>query len=147
VARQRENNGRRRCGSSEGHADARSNLQLHENGCISHWRPPPKGTQTRLCNAYARLHALRDVARAATRRDLLITAAALAFPRGGTNRASVLLGVEREQLFARSPGTWVLSVHYRDQTRKALTREELDTCKTEARDLRLFGGGDELDLW
>jgi predicted ATPase len=88
------------------------------------------------------LQHLRDAARTARRsaarlldRDLLIVAAALAFLRGDTHRASVLLGVERERLSARSPGTWAVYIHYRDQTRKALTREELDICKAEARDL------------
>jgi hypothetical protein len=87
---------------------------------------------------------LFDAARAVRRtqtqlldRDLLITAAALAFWRGDIHRASVLLGVERERLFARSPGSWVLYTHYRDQTRKALSREELDACKAEARELTI----------
>src|SRR5262249_6053968 len=90
------------------------------------------------------LQHLRDAARTARRsparlldRDLLITAAALAFLRGDTHRASVLLGVERERLSARSPGTWALYIHYRDQTRKTLTREELDTYKAEARNLTI----------
>jgi predicted ATPase len=88
------------------------------------------------------LQYLRDSARAARRsparlldRDLLIAAAALAFLRGDTHRASVLLGVERERMFPRSPGCWALYIHYRDLARKALTREELDTCKAEARNL------------
>jgi predicted ATPase len=117
-------------------ADARSNLQRHEQWLYLSLAAAAEGHPDQA------LQHLRDAARTARRsparlldRDLLIVAAALAFLRGDTHRASVLLGVEREQLFARSPGTWALYIHYRDQCRKALTREDLDTCKIEARDL------------
>jgi hypothetical protein len=58
---------------------------------------------------------------------------ALAYRRGDPHRACVLLAVERDSLFTRSPATWALNKHYRDQTRVALTREELDFCTAEAR--------------
>jgi hypothetical protein len=117
-------------------ADPRSGLERHEQRLFLSLAAAAKGHPDQA------LQHLRDAARNARRnparlfdRDLLITAAALAFLRGDTHRASVLLGVERERMFARSPGTWALYIHYRDQTRQALTREELDTCKTEARTL------------
>jgi predicted ATPase len=117
-------------------ADARSELGRHERRLYLSLAAAAEGHPDQA------MQHLRDAARAARRstaqlldRDLLITAAALALLRGDTRRASVLLGVERERLFARSPGTWALYIHYRDQTRKALTRDELDTCKSEARNL------------
>jgi predicted ATPase len=116
--------------------DARSGLERHERllflSLAAAGQGHPDQALQHLCDA-AR-NARRSPARLFDR-DLLIAAAALAFLRGDTHRASVLLAVERQRLFARSPGTWALYVHYRDQTRQALTREELDTCKTEARDL------------
>src|SRR5262245_24309999 len=119
-------------------ADGRSDLVRHVRWLCLSLAAAAKGHRDQA------LQHLRDAARIARRsparllhRDLLITAAALAFLRGDTHRASVLLGVERERLFARSPGSWALYIHYRDQTRKALTREELDTCKTEARNLTI----------
>jgi predicted ATPase/class 3 adenylate cyclase len=89
----------------------------------------------------ARAHLL-DAARAARStpfrlidRDLLVAAAGLAYLRGDPHRACILFAVERDSLFTRSPATWALYKHYRDQTRDALTREELDLCKAEARAL------------
>jgi predicted ATPase len=118
--------------------DARSELGRHERRLYLSLAAAAEGHPDQA------LQHLRDAARATRRsptrlldRDLLIAAAALAFLRGDTHRASVLLGVERERLSARSPGTWALYVHYRDQTRKTLTREELDTCKAEARHLTI----------
>jgi predicted ATPase len=117
-------------------ADARSDLQRHEQRLYLSLAAAAEGHPDQA------LQHLRDAARTARcsparllDRDLLVAAAALAFLRGDTHRASVLLGVEREQMFARSPGTWALYIHYRDQCRKVLTREEIDTCKAEARDL------------
>jgi predicted ATPase len=117
-------------------ADARSDLQHHEQRLYLSLAAAAEGHPDQA------LQHLRDAARTARRsparlfdRDLLITAAALAFLRGDTHRASVLLGVERERTLPRSPPTWALYIHYRDQCRKLLTREELDTCKAEARDL------------
>jgi predicted ATPase len=93
----------------------------------------------------ARAHLL-DAARNAYRtpfrlidRDLLVAAAGLAYLRGDAHRACILLAVERDSLFTRSPATWALYKHYRDLTRAALTREELDLCKAEARTLTVDG--------
>jgi hypothetical protein len=116
--------------------DARSALELHEQRLYLSVSAAAQGHPDQA------LQHLRDAARTVRRsparlldRDLLVTAAALAFLRGDTHRALVLLGVERERPFARSPATWALYIHYRDQTRKALSRDEIDICKSEAREL------------
>jgi predicted ATPase/DNA-binding SARP family transcriptional activator len=68
-------------------------------------------------------------------RDLLVVAAALALLRGDACHASRLLAVERDSLWTRTPSTWALYVHVRDQVRHLLSHEEIAQCKAEAASL------------
>jgi predicted ATPase/DNA-binding SARP family transcriptional activator len=68
-------------------------------------------------------------------RDLLVTAAALALLRGDPRRASRLLAVERASLLTRSPSSWALYLHVRDEVRHLLTRDEATQCKAQAASL------------
>ena len=66
---------------------------------------------------------------------LLITAAALASPRGDARRASRSLAVEGNSIWTRDQGAWVLSVHVRHRVRRILTRDEVRHCKAQAASL------------
>jgi predicted ATPase/class 3 adenylate cyclase len=68
-------------------------------------------------------------------RDLLVTAAALALLRGDPRRASRLLAVQRNSLWTRSPCSWALYLHIREQVRKVLTRDEARHCQAQATSL------------
>jgi predicted ATPase/DNA-binding SARP family transcriptional activator len=68
-------------------------------------------------------------------RDLLVVAAALALLRGDLRRASRLLAVERDSLWTRTPSTWALYVHVRDQVRHLLSHEEATRCKAQVASL------------
>ena len=66
---------------------------------------------------------------------LLVTAAALATLRGDARRASRSLAVERNSIWTRSQGPWVLFLHVRDRVRRILTRDEVRHCKAQAASL------------
>ncbi len=68
-------------------------------------------------------------------RDFLVTAAALASLRGDARRASRSLAVERNSIWSRNQGPWVLSLHVRDRVRRILTRNQVRHCKAQAASL------------
>jgi hypothetical protein len=68
-------------------------------------------------------------------RDVLVAVAALAFLRGDPFSCARLLAVEEELPATRSPASWQLYLHYRRLARAALTREEVDAARAEARSL------------
>jgi predicted ATPase/class 3 adenylate cyclase len=70
-------------------------------------------------------------------RDLLVTAAALALRRGDPHRASQLLAVKRDTHWTRSPESWALYVHVRDQVRRILTSDEVRHCKAQGASLTI----------
>ncbi len=70
-------------------------------------------------------------------RDLLVTAAALALCRGDPHRASQLLAVKRDTHWTRSPESWALYLHVRDQVRRILTRDEVRDCKAQGASLTI----------
>ena len=67
-------------------------------------------------------------------RDFLVTATALASLRGDACRASCSLAVERDSIWTRTQGAWVLSLHVRDRGRIS-TRPEVRRCKAQAASL------------
>jgi hypothetical protein len=68
-------------------------------------------------------------------RDFLVTATALASLRGDACRASWSLAVERDSIWTRTQGAWVLSLHVRDRGRRIATRPEVRRCKAQAASL------------
>jgi hypothetical protein len=66
-------------------------------------------------------------------RDVLVTAAALASPRGDARRASLSLAVECNSI--RTQGTGLPSLHVRDRVRRIPTRNEVRRCKAHAASL------------
>ena len=62
-------------------------------------------------------------------RDLLVTAAALALRRGDPHRASELLAVKRDTHWTRSPESWALYLHVRDQVRRSSHATKSDTAR------------------
>ena len=70
-------------------------------------------------------------------RDLLVTAAALALRRGDPHRASQLLAVKRDTHWTRSPESWALYLHVRDQVRRILTSDEVRHCKAQGASLTI----------
>ena len=64
-------------------------------------------------------------------RDLLVTAAALALCRGDPHRASQLLAVNRDTRWTRSPESWALYLHVREQYAASSHGDEVRDCKAQ----------------